>query len=171
MIAVQILILLALAVVFLQDLQSRSVYWVVFPALAALLVTLRLHDQPFLEIARSFAVNLAFLLVQLTLLTLYFSVKQRRLLKLTDGWLGWGDVLFLAVCAVYLSFINFLLFYMGSLIAVLAFWLIRQAVVKTAESRIPLAGLQGLLLGVLLSLDWWVWHINMMADDWLQHYL
>jgi len=169
-IAVQILTLLTLAVIFIQDLVYRGVYWILFPILAILLITLRLQYQPLADIVLSLEINLGVLLVEFMLLTLYFSVKYRRRLNLTQGWLCVGDLFFLAVCAIYLPLLNFMLFYLVSLIAVIIIWKIHLTVVKTTEVRIPLAGLQGLLLGIVLSVCWWVWHFNITADYRLVHF-
>jgi hypothetical protein len=170
-IVLQVLILITLVAIFIQDIQSRSVYWILFPLLSVLLVALRLSIQSLYEAALCVGINLGFLVFQLILLSAYFSLRQGRWVSLTNGWLGWGDLLFLAACASYLSIFSFVAFYICSLIVVLGYWTSYRAVSGSREIRIPLAGMQALLFAILLTIDWWCCQMHVYADDWLLRYL
>jgi hypothetical protein len=99
-------------------------------------------------------------------LTLYFLLKHRRIVNITDQYLGMGDILFFLILALYLSVLNFLLFFVGSLL----FAGIYQALIikyRNNNRHIPLAGLQALLLIPFLVSDWWCFHQGVTDDYWL----
>jgi hypothetical protein len=110
---------------------------------------------------------MSFIGMQLVILTLYFSVKNKKWINITSGLLGLGDILFLLSIAVYLSVLNFLFFYITSLIAVLFTWLIWQRVSAKKNKYIPLAGLQSLMAILFLLGDWWLRFFDLTNDAWL----
>lgn len=147
---------------------NRSVYWLLFPLLAILLTCLYfLSGNGIKELEQSVFINLGFLLFQLVLLTIYFSLKQKRPVNVTVQLLGLGDILFLCSIAFYLSVLNFLFFYISSLLGVLIVWMIVQLFSSKKNSQIPLAGFQAILLGVFLAGDWCWLHLNLTDDTWL----
>ncbi|MDB5124742.1 MAG: hypothetical protein JWP94_2871 [Mucilaginibacter sp.] len=113
--------------------------------------------------------NIGFLMLQLLLVSIYFSAKQSRWINITAGLLGWGDILFLCSIAFYLSFVNFLFFFIISLLCVLAGWAGWQAVSQNKGKQIPLAGLQALLFMLFIAADWWIKPVNLSKDDWWFH--
>ena len=172
MLPVEVLILAVLLLIFVQDMMSRSVYWALFPLLAILFILLRLlSHQYFADIGQSTLINLSFLAIQLLLVSAYFSLKKGWWVNITAGLLGWGDVLFLLCSAVYLSVLNFFLFYLLSLLTALLFWLTVQLIVNKKSRQIPLAGLQALFLAVCLAGDWWLMSVNLTDDTWLLHFI
>ena len=161
----------ALVVTFLlyllyQDIRYRSIYWICFPVLLFLMIILGFQEIKVFDIIQNSIFNAGFLLIQLLLLTLYFSIKQGRLVNITDGLIGWGDVLFLFSISCYLSPINYIAFYMLSLLVILSIIIICAAS-KKENLKIPLAGLQALLLVVFLVVDWTNTRINIHSDNWL----
>lgn len=167
MLFIKILILIILLTIFIQDIISRSVYWIVFPLLIVLFVLLRIKNQSISEILQSILINCGFLLFNLVLVSLYFSLKKATWINITKKLLGWGDILFLTAIIFYLSTLNFIFFYLISLVFVLFFWLIWQLVVNKNNAHIPLAGMQALMLMCFLITDWWYVHCNLTDDSWL----
>jgi len=162
------LLLAVLLLIFVQDIISRSVYWIAFPLLAVLLVVFRLLNlQRIPVITETVLVNTGFLLFQFLLVSAWFSFKQGKWTNITMGLLGWGDILFLVCISLYLSVANFLLFYISSLIAVLLTWLGYQLVAKSKDLKIPLAGLQALFFIAILLFTWWWIPYDLTSDDWL----
>jgi hypothetical protein len=159
-------ILLLLTIIFIQDLVSRSVYWIIFPLLAALYILTRiLIPDSGWGMCESILLNIGFLALQLLLVTVYFSIKNKQFVNITADMLGWGDILFLLSTAFYLSTLNFIFFYLFSLILVLLSWIIWQIFSK--GKKIPLAGLQSLIFALFLASGWWLWHLDITKDDWL----
>lgn len=168
MLFLKLCILLVLGVIFIQDFKSRSVYWFSFPVLSLLFLITRLEQHQLLsEIRQQVLVNTGFLLLQLFIISVYFSIKNKRLVNITGSLLGWGDILFLLSIAFFLSILNFLFFYIGSLILILLGWLAWQRFSKEKNEQIPLAGLQAIMLLCLLAIDWWWLPINITNDDWI----
>ena len=160
--------LIILLLIFLQDWKGRAVYWFLFPLLVILLIYIRSRPTIFLpEFERSVLINMSFIGVQLVILTLYFSIKNKRWTNITAGLLGLGDILFLLSIAFYLSTLNFLFFYIISLIAVLLIWLIWQRLSAKKNKYIPLAGLQSLVSILFLLGDWWLQYFDLTNDTWL----
>jgi len=163
----EILAVLVLLLIFLQDVRSRAVHWFLFPVLAGLLTIIRLYDHPWFAIWQVASINMGFLAVQLLILTVYFSLKNKKWINITRQLLGWGDVLLLICLTVYLSALNFLFFYMVSLTGVLLLWLGWQGVSPKKSKYIPLAGFQSLIFILFLASDWWYWSFDLTDDAWL----
>jgi drug/metabolite transporter (DMT)-like permease len=155
----KMLTMMALLALFFQDLRSRSVHWLLLAVLTGLFFSVRcLRGEPVSNILQSTLMNLAFIVLQLLLVTLYFSLKSRAIINITSGLLGWGDILFLVSISFLLPVITFVIFYLASLVLVLLGWAIflhfkRQKREKDGVT-IPLAGLQALLLAIVLLHTW-----------------
>lgn len=154
--------------IFFQDVKSRSVYWILFPVLIGLLLLLHSFENDGLVLSWQSAVfNVGFFLGQLILVTIYFSVKNRKLINIAGELLGMGDVLFILSITFYLSIFNFLFFYITSLIVVLLVWVTWQAVSAKKSKHIPLAGLQAILFTAFLICDWCLKPIRLTDDTWI----
>ena len=168
MLFVKIIVLAILILIFVQDVRNRSVYWFLFPVLVVLFVIVHsLQHHLFAENWQAVLVNIGFLVVQYLIVSVYFSIKSKQWVNITDNLLGWGDILFLLCITVYLSALNFLLFYVTSLIISLLIWLIWQLISKKKNKQIPLAGLQALIFTVFLAVDWWFRSFDLTNDTWL----
>ena len=163
----KILILFCLAFLFYQDWRHRAVYWLVFPVMLVLLGGLSFSDSTLSSVSEYLIFNTGFLISQLILLTIYFSVKEKRLVNISRNHLGWGDILFLFCLCFYLSPVNYLFFYISSLflLAVCAIVLVMRN--GDRQVQIPLAGLQGLFFMLFLAADWSSSSINLQDDSWL----
>ncbi len=149
------LIILLLGGIFLQDIKSRAVYWFWFPLLVgAFLGEQLLQHTPITIPLQNWLSDMLFLLPQFLILKIYFYLKERRWVNLTDGLLGWGDVLLLMCIGFYFSLMAFILFYLTSLVLIVLVWSAWQATSKSGSQQIPLAGMQALLLAVLLVAVW-----------------
>nr|WP_157247375.1 hypothetical protein [Pedobacter panaciterrae] len=110
--------------------------------------------------------GLLFLTAQLFVLSIYFSARHKKIINITDNYLGWGDVLFLIAIPFYLSPVNYVLFYIVSLILVLLY-AITTAKITTNNKHIPLAGLQAALLGIAMIIDYLNPQLALYDDGWL----
>jgi hypothetical protein len=168
MVFVKIAILALLALIFFQDIRSRSVLGVLFPCLVMLFMGLGLlQHRLYADTWQAVLINIGFLVIQFLVVSAYFSIKNAHWINITTGLLGWGDILFLLSIAFYMSVLNFLFFYVASLVGVLLSWLAWQARSAGKDKHIPLAGLQALLLGLFLTTAWWIKPIDITSDDWL----
>lgn len=170
MIALKVVIILLLVWVFLQDLKHRAVYWFSYPLLAIVFLSLNLlAGLSSKELLQSTTINFAFLLVQWLIVSAYFCIKYKAWVIITSNLLGWGDVLFLLTLCFYFSILNFILFYVLSLVIVLIIWLGGQKMFLIKSKQIPLAGLQSLIFALYLALDWCSPSVNLTDDYWLLH--
>lgn len=162
----QIVILSCLAFICCQDLLCRAVYWWCFPVLAILMGVLKYNLLGLEHTLIDVAYGLFFLITQLFILWIYFSAKHKKLINITDNYLGWGDVLFLIAIPFYLSPVNYVLFYVVSLILVLLYALTTTKLI-TNNKHIPLAGLQAALLGIAMIIDYAVPNLVLYEDNWM----
>lgn len=166
MIWLQILILVFLAFICYQDMLYRAVYWWCFPILAVLMVLLKYNTSGIQQTLTDAGYGLLFLMVQIFILWIYFSAKHKKIINITDNYLGWGDVLFLIAIPFYLSPVNYVLFYIVSLILVLLYALATAKLI-TNNKHIPLAGLQAALLGIAMIMDYIISNLELYSDNWL----
>ncbi|MXV15759.1 hypothetical protein [Hufsiella ginkgonis] len=150
---ISIWLTVCLLFIFIQDLRSRAVYWLLFPVLLALLLTDAYRGQTTGTLLFNISVNLSFVSIQLLVLSAWFSYREKKWVWITDGYLGWGDILFLVCVAFYFPPVNYVVYYMASLVVTLAVSL--PFLAKSGGSwKVPLAGIQSILLLGLLSVCW-----------------
>lgn len=166
MLIIELLILMCLGLICYQDLKFRAVYWIYFPVLTGLLFFLKQDDAGTAAALKDAAIAIVFFGSQLLLIWIYFSIKNKKPVNMTNGYLGLGDILFLLSVAFYLSPVNYVLFYVGSLIVVLVYVMAVNLFKQKANPEIPLAGLQALMLGCLLILSITSPDIKLYTDAW-----
>jgi hypothetical protein len=149
---ITLLSIAALAVVVVQDFRQRMISWYLVPILFMLFAANALLAISIIEAAYTFTVNLAFIILQLLMLTIYFSLRKRRLINIIDTWLGLGDVLLFIVLCTAFSPVNYFIFYLSSLLlAIIGFGIYKAF--KGASNTIPLAGTMSIAMIILLSLQ------------------
>ncbi len=147
-----ILLFLPLAMMAYEDFRHRAIHWVWLLLLTAGIV------WAFPTMGREALINLMLIAVQLGILTLYFSIKQGRLVYLPDGLLGWGDILFYIPLCLLLSPENLVCFTVVSMLLTLVGFA-AYSYLQHSQITIPLAGcfslcLMGtLVLGMLTGFD------------------
>jgi len=162
-----ILATIALSVIAYQDWMSRSVYWFWFPILAVVGFFMSLIAVGAAGLLFQYlVVNLGFLAVQLVLLKGYFFVRRRKDSGLIDKKIGLGDLLFLAAACCFFSPLNFMLFYLGSLVFAIAAFSIYRGVKQAPPETLPLAGLQAVFFIVCLFISMIPNH-SLLDDHWL----
>lgn len=108
--------------------------------------------------------NLSFIIIQLVLLTVYMSVKNKKFVNIVNTYLGIGDILFFIVIAAAFSPFNFIVFYIISTILTLLGFLLVSAV-KKSTGEIPLAGSMASMMIVLMFLNFYLPDLNFYNDD------
>jgi hypothetical protein len=125
------------------------------------------QHQWFAEEWQAVLLNSGFLVLQMVIVSAWFSFKQKKWVNVTAELLGWGDILLLLSLVFYLSFLNYLFFYIASLLIILPLWIAWQFISNKKDTQVPLAGLQSLVMGFCLMADWWFSHVNITDDYWL----
>jgi hypothetical protein len=135
-----------------QDFTSRAVSWVLFPILAA--INMGLHTTSsgsFQIVCKDAGWNMIFLGVQFLITFLYFFIKNHfKWVSISDK-IGLGDILFLVAVSFLFPMIQFVIFYMSSLLFSLGIY---SGIISKRKSgtrgTIPLAGLQSVFLTILI---------------------
>jgi hypothetical protein len=156
---------ICLLVIAYQDLASRSIQWIYFPLLTSAGILLGfsgLHSsQLFLQYT---ACNLGFLLLQFLLLKAWFVLRYGRARSALGKKIGAGDILFLVAACTFFSPLNFILFYISSLLFSVGIY--KTVLKRNAPHNVPLAGLQALWLMLSLCAGAWL-RYPLLHDDWL----
>ena len=172
MILIWIVIFFSLSGIIFQDFRSRMVYIFWFPVLIVSFLIIHFQNElPYLIIKKSIFFNLLFLVIQFLVLTIYFSLREKTWINITRDLLGLGDIFFIMSVAFYFSFINFFLFYLSSLIYAIVAWTLWLSITNKKDTRIPLAGLQGVFFIFFVLGDWFYTSISLTSDNWIYNFL
>ena len=168
MLAIKVFSLLLLSIIFVEDLLYRAVHWFLFPLLAIslALTACLLPSQTLSSFLMQALFNIAFLILQFVLISLYFSFRQKRWINIFRDLIGWGDILLLLSLCFYCSFIGFVSFYLVSLVIILAGWFCYTQLSKNRNSQIPLAGLQASVFICCLIVSWFHPSFDLARDEW-----
>lgn len=140
-----ITLVISLFLVFWQDLQMRHIH-VVLPVLIFLSSCFLIKTD--LEVI---GINLLFLVITLSVLTLYMSLKNKKFLNPFKNYFGLGDLFFyLAITPLFFLY-NYVLFFVVSMIFAIVVQKLFQKLIK--YDSVPLAGLSALLLVFILGKD------------------
>ena len=118
-----------------------------------------------------FLFNAAFIMVQLICLTIYFSIKNKKFQNIIDSYLGLGDVLFFVVVGTVFSPLNFIAFYLCSMIVTLLAIIAYNSFSSKQTKDIPLAGAMAAALMILLFITWAVPGVDLYNDGYLLNIL
>ncbi len=153
-----------LSVLLYQDFKYRAISWYLIPLLFVALgysVYAKTGAGPLTKI---FFTNLGFLILQGVLLTVYFSIKEKRAFNVINTKLGIGDILFFIVLCIAFSPGNFIIFYLVGLIVTLAATLFYHLISQKQIGEIPLAGCIALLMMLCISYTHFDANLNLMDD-------
>jgi hypothetical protein len=150
---INICLLLLLATVVLQDFRNRLISWPLIPLLLVCFIAQGITRAPAAELLRNALFNLAFIALQLLALTLYISVKNKKIVNIADSHMGLGDILFFAVITTAFSPVNFIIFYTAALLLTFISYVIYISINKSGSKEIPLAGAMSLVMIVVVLVD------------------
>lgn len=101
---------------------------------------------------RYLAINTALLVVQLLLLTAYYSLKNKKLHNIVDDEFGLGDILFLVALTPLFSVFNWMMFLIfGTLFSVVIMLLLPISVSKNEVPFVSLIGIPFILVLVAMK--------------------
>jgi len=109
--------------------------------------------------------NLFFIFVQVVFLSLYFSIKQGRLVNITKSYLGIGDIVFFIPLCFLFAPIHLILFFVGSLLLSLFGSGLYAFFAEKKPTTIPLAGCMALVLILVQILAFWM-NFDLQQDTW-----
>lgn len=135
-----------------QDFRFRAISIWTLPLMAILTVIINVHEITPAVLLTNTLVNILVFAIQLLAVTIYFSLKHKKITNIVNRYLGLGDILFVGVMAIMFSPVQFIIFLVFGLIIVGVGYAIIRLLVENISATIPLAG----GFSVLLSLLWGV---------------
>ena len=133
-------LLVVMTVVAYQDFRYRTINLFSLIAFSGLAMYLGAQELTWQVWLMQTGINLSFIFIQLFLITIWFSIKEKRWTNIADQYLGWGDILFFIPIALLFNPVHFMCFYIGSLLSVLVGFLCYQMITTNPSPTIPLAG-------------------------------
>jgi hypothetical protein len=152
-------VVIILGVVSWEDFVGRAVHAILFPLVLILSIGYSYQSLSIDEILFNVFISGCFLFVQAFALITYFMIKHKRWVNITNDYLGWGDVLFLLAILPFFSPVAYLIFYLASLILTIIIVLLYRSICKNELKYIPLAGIQSVILIVVLTYHQFVYPI------------
>ncbi|MGB3948985.1 MAG: hypothetical protein WBM13_13455, partial [Bacteroidia bacterium] len=143
---IDIIIVLLLLLIVWQDFRYRLISWPLIPLIFISFSAKGFFLKPFIELTNYTIVNICFISLQLAILTLYVSIKNKKITNIINSQLGLGDILFFISITIAFSPFNFILFYISGLIFSLACYQLFLKIKTSATKEIPLAGLLSIVL-------------------------
>jgi hypothetical protein len=157
-------ILIFLGCIVFQDFKQRQISWFFIPLLLAGFIYKAFYTNNGVGV-NGLLVNVGFVLLQLTVLTIYMSVKNKKMVNIINSYLGIGDVLFFIVLCGAFSPINFLVFYLCSIVLTLIGYLLYNIMIKGSQKEIPLAGAMASGMILLMIANIFLPKMNLYSDD------
>jgi len=148
----QVGLLVSLCIIIYQDVSSRTVTLWSLLLLTGFASAVSIDNQGWQQTGMHFLFNIAFFLLQILLLSLYYSLKMGELTNIADRYLGWGDILYFLPLALSMPFLQMIWFYVVSLCLILVGFILYSLFQKGKETTIPLAGLLSVAWGGYLLL-------------------
>lgn len=139
-----------LSVVVYQDFKSRAISWMLIPLLFGVGVANGWLSIGLAEFTTYLGINLSIVFINLLGITLFISIKEKKVKNIIDTYLGLGDVLFFVVLTTIFSPINFMVFFLGSTLLITIIYGSIQIANKQKQTLIPLAGVMSVALIITL---------------------
>jgi hypothetical protein len=150
---IKIFLLFTLLLVIYQDFKNLEVSWWVFPVLYCFGIMLGLDQLSNLQYLIYIIFNFGFIILQFIILTIYFSIKYKRVINLFKSQIGIGDILFFVFLSLVFEPISFIVFMIASILISLLVYLFLLHKHLFIKKLIPLAGLQSMSFFLLVLND------------------
>jgi hypothetical protein len=147
---IDLLLLIFLGWIAFQDFRERQISWLLLPPVFIFFAWKGFLTQSPAALITGFVLNSCFILVQLLLLTLWMSLRNKKWTTIIDVHLGLGDILFFAAITAAFEPFLFVVFYVLSMIITLAGVLISRLLLPRANPEIPLAGSMAMVLMICI---------------------
>ena len=147
LILIKIALLLSLAVVLIQDLKERLVYWFLFPIIAILSGILHYYNTLPELFYTAVALNLIFTSLLLFIVFLYAKIKLKTRFNQV---FGLGDLFLFLALAFSFSTVSFIVLFISALL----FSLVLHVGLNKKNKTVPLAGYLSLFFGMIYMAYW-----------------
>lgn len=154
-----------LAIIIYQDFKIKAISWYLLPVLFIPVIIKGLQYLCFQLLLQYFLINIVFVLLLFIGVTIYYSIKNKKLTNIINTSIGLGDILFFIVLCSTFSTINFIIFILITLILISIIYGILIYLLKISDKRIPLAGNMAIFLIILILLNFIVKVFNFYDDN------
>ncbi len=150
MLVLKLGLLVILLLIFYQDLRFQAVSWIFFLLGFLINFFLAVKSLPFPDILLNMVIILLFIFFQLAIIYLFSWVKFKQRINIFSSVFGLGDLLFLIMILPVFSPLNFILFFIVSLVFTLLVFVALKEFNLLKIKKVPLAGLQSLFLFLVI---------------------
>jgi len=150
MILTKIIFILLLGLILFQDFRYQAVPWILFPIGLLISIYISITGGLKSEIFFNYSSNLLFIAFQLGIIYLFTWYKNRKRMNIFKSSFGLGDFLFFLMLVPLFSPINFMIFFLSSVLFSLMFYFLLKIIGLYTTEKVPLAGFQSLFLVCLL---------------------
>lgn len=157
------ILLPALPIIY-EDFRYRAIHWIWVALLSLAILYVYPLRWPLV------AINGFFLLLQVLFLTLYFSLKHRQLVNITQDYLGIGDLVFFIPLCLFFPPVHLILFFVGSLLLSLLGFSGYRLFTQRQIATVPLAGCMALVLIFVQLIAFWQ-GFDLQQDYWVLQFL
>jgi len=157
-----------LIVMTIQDFKYRAIVWYAFPIGFIIIASYGLNQSDYGQLYRNILINAGFVTFQLAMVTVYYTLKNKKFTNIFKKHIGIGDLLFLMLITPAFSPGNFIVFIMLSnfitLLSAFIFILFREL------KQIPLAGAMASILFFVLIVSLF-FDFDLYSDQWILNWL
>jgi len=153
-----------LLVIAIQDFRFRRISWLLVLMLMFLLLVIGIGEIGYNKLFKLAGFNLLFFGLQMICLIVFFSLLNRKLINLTRNYLGLGDILLYASFCLAFSPVNFVLFYICTLIITLSIVILTAITGRKWNKEIPLAGYVSICGILVILVNSWVLNQSLYKD-------
>ncbi len=150
MLVLKLGLLVILLLIFYQDLRFQAVSWIFFLLGFLINSVLAVKSLSFPDILLNMVIILLFIFFQLAIIYLFSWVKFKKRINIFSSVFGLGDLLFLIMILPVFSPLNFILFFIVSLVFTLLVFVALKGFNLLKIKKVPLAGLQSLFLFLVI---------------------
>lgn len=159
-----IILLFLLSAVIYQDFKARAISWFLIPLLIVVTLLKTITGNGITETLTYTGINLLIVSINFLCITLFFSIKEKRLVNITDHYLGLGDILFFIVICTLFSPVNFILFFLGSILLTTLIYGSISLFKSSRKILVPLAGAMSIALIIALIAEQLVANFSFYQD-------
>ena len=146
----KILLLVILLFIIYQDFRFQAVSWIFFLIGFVFTITLSVKVNSLSDLFFNLSINALFVLFQISIIYLFSWIKYKERRNIFKSVFGFGDLLFLIMIIPLFSPLNFIVFFIASIIFSLLVYSIINRLRIYKKQRVPLAGLQSLFLSIVI---------------------
>lgn len=153
MVVIESLLVILLLIIFIQDLRYQAVSWIFFPVGFLFMGILSFYNGIRSDLIFNSVINTAFVLFQLGIIYLFTWIRFKERKNIFKSSFGLGDFLFLIMIIPMFSPVNYILFFLTSIIFSLILFMLLRVLNLYKKEKVPLAGFQSLFLIVVIGMQ------------------